>query len=199
MIFFFDWLRNLEEAPGISSDHVTEVPRMGVKPNVSRRTFLTWYMAGLMTATLVAGLAPILVYIWPPPIAGEKLGDVTVTPGAPLTSLQNGDAVSFNAPQNSSFFELDGGGANSRGGRTYGGFAAMSGGMIRFLGITCSHLGCSVVFNKDGKRFDCPCHGSRYDLEGKVLRGPALYPLSHLHVTQSGKDLNVYGFIDQPA
>ena len=31
---------------------------MGVDPNVSRRTFLTWYMAGLMTATLVAGIAP---------------------------------------------------------------------------------------------------------------------------------------------
>ena len=45
---------------------------MGVDPNVSRRTFLTWYMAGLMTATLVAGLAPILVYVWPPAPPGQK-------------------------------------------------------------------------------------------------------------------------------
>ena len=172
---------------------------MGVNPNVSRRTFMTWYMAGLMTATLVAGLAPILVYIWPPTPAGEKLGEVKVSPDTPLSNLQDDDAIGFKAPQNSGFIELDGGGANSPGGRTYGGFAVKSGGTIRFFAITCSHLGCSVAFNKDAKRFECPCHGSRFDLEGKVIHGPALFPLSHLHVTQEGNDLKVYGFTDQPA
>lgn len=29
----------------------------------------------------------------------------------------------------------------------------------------------------------CPCHGSQYDLEGKVLQGPALYPLAAYAVT----------------
>jgi Rieske Fe-S protein len=172
---------------------------MRVNPNVSRRTFMTWYMAGLMTATLVAGLAPILVYIWPPAPAGEKTGDVTVTPDAPLSNIQDDDAISFKAPQNAGFIELDGGGANSPGGRTYGGFAVKSGGLVRFFAITCSHLGCSVAFNKDAKRFECPCHGSRFDLEGKVIHGPAIYPLSHLHVTQEGDNLKVYGFTEQPA
>jgi Rieske Fe-S protein len=172
---------------------------MGVNPNVSRRTFLTWYMAGLMTATVVAGLAPILVYIWPPAPAGEKLGPVKVTPDAPLSQLQEGDAISFKAPQNSGFIELDGGGANSRGGRTYGGYAVKTGGQTLFFAITCSHLGCSVNFNKDAKRFECPCHGSRFALDGKVIHGPAAFPLSHLHVQVNGNDLQVYGFTDQPA
>jgi Rieske Fe-S protein len=169
---------------------------MGVNPNVSRRTFLTWYMAGLMTATLVAGLAPILVYIWPPSPAGEKIGDVAVTPDTPIDSLQDGQAVRFNAPQNAGFLELDGGGANSKDGRTYGGYAVKNGGQVRFFAVTCSHLGCSVNFNSDGKRFDCPCHGSRFNLDGQVIHGPAAFPLSHLGVKVQGSQLLVHGFIE---
>lgn len=172
---------------------------MGVNPNVSRRTFMTWYMAGLMTATVVAGLAPILVYIWPPSPAGEKLGPVKVTPDTPLDQLQDEDAISFKAPQNSGFIELDGGGANSRGGRTYGGYVVKSGGQTRYFAVTCSHLGCSIAFNKDAKRFECPCHGSRFNLEGKVIHGPAIFPLSHLDVSQNGSDLQVYGFTETGA
>jgi Rieske Fe-S protein len=167
---------------------------MRVDPEVSRRTFLTWYMAGLMTATLVAGLAPILVYIWPPPPAGQKLGPVPVTPTTPLSQVAEDDAVSFSAPQNSGFFEEDGGGANAKGNVTYGGYAVKHGGQVTFLAVTCSHLGCSVNFVKEAKRFECPCHGSRFSLDGAVIHGPALFPLSHLKVTQQGDTLQVDGF-----
>jgi Rieske Fe-S protein len=170
---------------------------MGVNPNVSRRTFLTWYMAGLMTATLVAGLAPILVFIWPPSPAGEKIGDVKVTPDAPVSSLADGNAIRFNAPANSGFLELDGGGANTKDGRTYGGYAVNTGGKTLYFAVTCSHLGCSVNFNQGAKRFECPCHGSRFSLQGKVIHGPAAFPLSHLQVTEQGSDLLVHGFTDQ--
>jgi Rieske Fe-S protein len=167
---------------------------MGVKPEVSRRTFLHWYMAGLMTATLVAGLAPILVYIWPPPPAGQKTAPVAVTPTTPLSQLADDDAIPFDAPQNSGFFEQDGGGANAKGNVTYGGYAAKHAGKVSFLAVTCSHLGCSVSFNKDAKRFECPCHGSRFALDGQVIHGPALFPLSHLKVTEQGDALLVDGF-----
>ncbi len=167
---------------------------MGVNPEVSRRTFLTWWMAGLMTATLVAGIAPILVYIWPPPPAGQKNGSVKVTPQTPVSSLADGDAIPFDAPQNSGFFEQDGGGANAKGNVSYSGFAVKNAGTVTFLAVTCSHLGCSVAFNKDAKRFECPCHGSRFSIDGKVIHGPALFPLSHLKVTEQGGDLLVDGF-----
>jgi Rieske Fe-S protein len=167
---------------------------MGVDPNVSRRTFLTWWMAGLMTATVVAGLAPILVYIWPPPPAGEKLGDVKVTPQTPLSQLAEDDVVRFDAPPNSGFIELDGGGANAKGNVTYSGYAVKHAGKTTFFAVTCSHLGCSVNFNKDAKRFECPCHGSRFSLEGQVIHGPALFPLSHLKVTEQADSLLVNGF-----
>ena len=37
----------------------------------------------------------------------------------------------------------------------------------------CPHLGCSLVFNEVDKTWDCPCHGSRYDIDGKVIHGPS--------------------------
>jgi hypothetical protein len=45
---------------------------------VTRRTFLGWWIASLMTATVVTGLAPILVFLWPAPPKGQKKGPLTV-------------------------------------------------------------------------------------------------------------------------
>lgn len=41
------------------------------------------------------------------------------------------------------------------------------------LSAVCTHLGCTVAWNSAERRFDCPCHGSRYDDLGRVIRGPA--------------------------
>lgn len=43
---------------------------------------------------------------------------------------------------------------------------------------TCPHLGCRIVFNNVEKTWDCPCHGSRFDLEGHVIEGPSQYDIS---------------------
>jgi len=46
------------------------------------------------------------------------------------------------------------------------------------LNAECSHLGCIVPWNEFEQKFECPCHGSRYDALGNVLRGPAPYGLA---------------------
>jgi cytochrome b6-f complex iron-sulfur subunit len=58
---------------------------------------------------------------------------------------------------------------------------------FKALSLVCTHLGCTVKSQPDG--FVCPCHGSRFDLQGKVKRGPASKPLSSLRVesTPDGK------------
>ncbi len=47
---------------------------------------------------------------------------------------------------------------------------------------TCSHSGCEV--KKLRTKFECPCHGSEYDLHGNVLRGPAPEPLQVFRVVR---------------
>jgi Rieske Fe-S protein len=49
---------------------------------------------------------------------------------------------------------------------------------IRALSPACTHNKCLVGYNREKNRIDCPCHGSRFDLEGRVLKGPAKEPLA---------------------
>ena len=41
----------------------------------------------------------------------------------------------------------------------------------------CTHLGCKVNFHEVGQYLECPCHHSRFTLEGLVIKGPAAKPL----------------------
>ena len=46
-------------------------------------------------------------------------------------------------------------------------------GKLHSLSPVSAHLGCIVQWNTAEKSWDCPCHGARFDLAGKVLNGPA--------------------------
>ena len=37
----------------------------------------------------------------------------------------------------------------------------------------CPHLGCKLIFNEEENTYDCPCHGSRFDKDGKCISSPA--------------------------
>ena len=49
----------------------------------------------------------------------------------------------------------------------------------------CPHLGCALKWNPQERSWDCPCHGSRFSEDGKVLDNPAKHdmksPPGHLH------------------
>ena len=59
------------------------------------------------------------------------------------------------------------------------------------LSLVCTHLGCTVESQTDG--FTCPCHGSKFDLQGNVRRGPAGKALNSLRtgITSDG-NLHLY-------
>lgn len=47
-------------------------------------------------------------------------------------------------------------------------------GALHITNPNCSHLGCRLSFNKALKSWDCPCHGSRFDVDGNLIDNPAL-------------------------
>ena len=51
-------------------------------------------------------------------------------------------------------------------------------GGLHALSARCPHLGCAVHWNGAEQSWDCPCHASRFDIEGNVLHGPAPAPLA---------------------
>jgi glycine/D-amino acid oxidase-like deaminating enzyme/nitrite reductase/ring-hydroxylating ferredoxin subunit len=50
-------------------------------------------------------------------------------------------------------------------------------GKLHGVSLRCTHLGCLLRFNEAERSWDCPCHGSRFDVDGSVLEGPATSPL----------------------
>lgn len=57
----------------------------------------------------------------------------------------------------------------------------------RALRMRCTHLGCALAYDARARRFDCPCHGSRFDEQGQVLAGPAKEALAEVAVSRSRK------------
>jgi glycine/D-amino acid oxidase-like deaminating enzyme/nitrite reductase/ring-hydroxylating ferredoxin subunit len=53
-------------------------------------------------------------------------------------------------------------------------------GILHALDPGCTHMGCLVAFNAAEKSWDCPCHGSRFSTDGKVINGPAVKGLEPL-------------------
>jgi glycine/D-amino acid oxidase-like deaminating enzyme/nitrite reductase/ring-hydroxylating ferredoxin subunit len=53
-------------------------------------------------------------------------------------------------------------------------------GAVSLVSAICTHLGCQVHFNSAETSWDCPCHGSRFSVDGKVLNGPAVSPLEEV-------------------
>lgn len=51
-------------------------------------------------------------------------------------------------------------------------------GNLTLNSAVCPHLGGIVRWNTAEKSWDCPCHGSRFDCQGKILEGPATFDLS---------------------
>lgn len=92
-------------------------------------------------------------------VAQHWVGDRVQPPGDPLDEIAPGEGTVI-----------------GRGATPVAVYKAENG-ELRALSAVCTHLACIVHFNNAEKSWDCPCHGSRFDLDGSVLQGPATKPL----------------------
>jgi len=53
-------------------------------------------------------------------------------------------------------------------------------GEVHAMSSSCSHLGCSVAFDRAKNQFLCPCHNGAFSLDGAVVAGPPPKPLERL-------------------
>jgi cytochrome b6-f complex iron-sulfur subunit len=59
------------------------------------------------------------------------------------------------------------------------------------LSRVCTHLGCLVGYDSFNSKLVCPCHAGEFDLEGKVLSGPAAKPLQRYPLKISSKQITI--------
>lgn len=126
-------------------------------PDETRRDFLTQIGVG---ACAVAGLGSGIVtldYLWPKVLFEPP---TTFRAGSPADYPEG--TVRFNREQKA--------------------YVVGGAGGIYALSAVCTHLGCITRFLSEESAIACPCHGSRFDLEGNVIHGPAPRPLPWLEV-----------------
>jgi Rieske Fe-S protein len=65
------------------------------------------------------------------------------------------------------------------------------GGRLRALSTVCPHLGCGIDWNAGQARFECPCHGSKFDAAGRRVAGPSPRDMDELETRVAGGDVQV--------
>jgi Rieske Fe-S protein len=63
------------------------------------------------------------------------------------------------------------------------------GGDIAAVSVECTHQGCDVDYVAATDRMECPCHGSKFQVTGEVVEGPAKRPLRRYSASVEGDEL----------
>ena len=148
-------------------------------PSLGRRQFMNLLTFGAVTGVALGALYPVVRYFIPTREAGLSGGALA------LDELGNPIAASVwlaSHPEGDRSLVQ-----GLKGDPTY--LIVEGEGAIGAIGLNaiCTHLGCVVPWNSGENKFICPCHGSQYDPEGAVVRGPAPLPLALAHVAVQGE------------
>ncbi|EFJ35214.1 hypothetical protein SELMODRAFT_166088 [Selaginella moellendorffii] len=142
-------------------------------PDMGKRQLLNTLLLGALSLPTVGILGPYLYFFVPPGSGGSGTGlvakdaignDILVTEW--LASHPPGDrTLSQGLKGDPTYLVVENDG-------TLAPYA---------INAVCTHLGCVVPWNKAENKFICPCHGSQYNNQGRVVRGPAPLSLALAH------------------
>jgi cytochrome b6-f complex iron-sulfur subunit len=144
-------------------------------PSMGRRQFMNLVLGGSAAVTALGAIYPVAAYFVPPSSGGAG-GGVSAKDALGKDIL----ASAFLANHQAGDRELAQG---LKGDPTY--IVVTDNKEIESYGLNavCTHLGCVVPWNAAENKFICPCHGSQYNNEGKVVRGPAPLSLALAHTS----------------
>ncbi len=160
---------------------MTQISSSSDVPDLGRRQFMNLLTFGTITGVALGALYPVVKYFIPPASGGagggvtakDALGDDIIV-SEYLTDHPAGDrSLAQGLKGDPTYVVVKGDGEIAN----YG------------INAVCTHLGCVVPWNASENKFMCPCHGSQYNDEGKVVRGPAplSLALAHADVTEDDK------------
>lgn len=140
---------------------------------MGRRHLLSYITGGAIAATTVAALYPVVRYFIPPS-SGTAGGGVTAKDETGTDIAVDKLLAKAVAVDRIISLGLDVNGGDV----TY--VVVNEQKEIDKYGINavCTHLGCVVPWDAGSKMFKCPCHGSQYNADGGLARGPAPQPLA---------------------
>jgi cytochrome b6-f complex iron-sulfur subunit len=134
-----------------------------------RRSFLTWFLGGSVTALLASILYPIARFLGTPRVPEAATSQVQVGPTNDPELVEKGFKIVPFGNQPVIVIKL-------------------SETDIRAFSAVCTHLACIVEYQKAKRDIYCNCHGGVYDLHGRNISGPPPRPLAPytVHLVEKG-------------
>ena len=148
----------------------------------SRRSLLKIGVGVVGGGVALLPLAPALGFVWHP-----LSNDVTSSGGGFILAGKRGDfgaepvRVDLYADQVDAW-------TRSRDVKIGSAWVVEVDGELTAFSTVCPHLGCSIDYSPDSKKFICPCHKSFFSIDGKVEEGPSPRSLDSLDIQMEGDD-----------
>ncbi len=145
-------------------------PEAAARREMNRREFLMYSWAGsLGLVTALSGFA-MFEFLYPRFKAGEFGGKFLVP---------SGEVPANDAPPNGKYVD----------GKFW--LVTTSEGTNKAIYMVCTHLGCLYKWSSSNFRFECPCHGSKFNHDGFYIEGPAPRSLDYFAVAMEGDSVVV--------
>lgn len=135
---------------------------------MQRRTFLKGLVAALNSLVALALAIPGAAYLLTPVLRRQPGGWIEIGREQDFDK----DAVT-----KTTYRYIDAAGYTREEKRAFAWVRRQENGEIIALSPKCTHMGCNVAWVQANARFECPCHGGIYDINGQVIAGPPPRPL----------------------